>query len=208
MGVGERHGTMTVIGDAPQINGRYAAIFLCDCGKEIARPLHLVRISERDGCTPSCGCVDSALKSQRGKNRITHGLSWSKLYAVRRMMIRRCYDPTCKDFPHWGARGITVCDEWRAGIRPFFDWAMASGYKDGVTIERRDNNGPYCPENCTWIPNERQAANTRRLRMITLDGETHYVSEWSRRLNMPLRTILSRLRYGWSDEDTLRRPVR
>ena len=208
MEIGERHGLLVVLGKADRINNRYAAVFACDCGREVTRSLHLVRYSERDGHTPSCGCVDSALKRERAKNRIIHGLSRSKLYGVRRMMLRRCYDPNCKDFPLWGARGITVCDEWRNDIHAFFDWAHSAGYRDGVTIERVDNDGPYCPENCTWIPNERQAHNTRRLRMLTLDGETRYVSEWSRRLGLPVRTILSRLRYGWSDEDALRRAVR
>lgn len=208
MRAGERYGNLVVLGNGGRIKGKPATLFLCDCGTKKPLINYAVRGSIREGYTPSCGCLALAAKIRNGALNRTHGYSGTKLYDVRRQMIRRCYDPMCKDYPAWGGRGIRVCDEWRTTIHAFVTWALAAGYREGVTIERRDNDGDYCPENCTWIPNEMQAKNTRRLRMVTRGGETHSVAEWSRRLDVPYRRIMARLNMGWSDSDALTRPVK
>ncbi len=138
----------------------------------------------------------------------THGCSIGarrKLYDVWRQMRRRCYDPACKDYPLWGGRGIGVCHEWH-NPRAFCEWAEQNGYADGLTIERVDNDSGYSPGNCTWIPNERQARNTRRIRYITAFGQTKSASDWARETGISYTSLIMRLNLGWSPERALTEP--
>lgn len=174
----------------------------CDCGVEVERAAANVVISTRRGSVPNCGCRTLKSKAANGRANRIHGMSQGasrRLYDVHRQMMRRCRDPACRDFPLYGARGITVCDEWRH-VSAFVAWAMSSGYQPGLTIERKDNGAGYSPGNCTWIPNERQARNTRRLRLITAHGKTMFASDWSRETGINVRTIIGRLNRGWSHE--------
>ena len=135
----------------------------------------------------------------------THGCatgSRRKLYDVWRQMHRRCYEPSCKDYPAWGGRGILVCSDW-SNVRTFCEWAESSGYRRGVTIERVDNNGNYCPQNCKWIPNRRQASNTRRLVVLEAFGQRRRVDDWAAMSGTEYRTIKTRLLAGWPAEDAI-----
>ena len=145
------------------------------------------------GQIASCGCALSAIRSANGRKNRTHGKSTHRLYDVWRQMLRRCEDEASSDYPLYGGRGITVCDEWH-DVAKFIAWADASGYRIGLTIERTDNNGGYTPENCRWIKNELQARNTSRLVLLTHEGRTAFASDWARELGISLRTILSRKR--------------
>lgn len=85
-------------------------------------------------------------------------LSSHPIYKVYKDMIRRCGDPDHKDFKYWGAKGVRVCDEWLASLQSFYDWAYPQ-YRRGLSIERADIDGNYCPENCRWIPKNEQSIN-------------------------------------------------
>ena len=173
--------------------------FLCSCGSSVRKSAGYIRSS----LIPSCGCAATDAKRINGKTH-THGLRRAsapqtdrRLYDVYKQMLRRCYTPTCKDYPAWGARGIIVCDEWRQDVLAFVAWAKSSGYELGVTIERQDNDQGYFPWNCVWIPNEEQARNTRRIRWLELGEKRLSVADWSRETGINYRTIMARLRYGW-----------
>ena len=82
-----------------------------------------------------------------------HGGSYTKLYNVWKSLKKRCLNPYGDDYKYYGGRGITICDEWLEFI-PFRDWALSNDYKEGLTIDRKENDGNYTPENCQWITNK------------------------------------------------------
>ena len=94
------------------------------------------------------------------------------LMQCRRDILRRCTDPRNKDYGRYGERGITVCDDWSDpvnGIRNFLDWALNSGWKPGLTIDRKDNGAGYSPDNCRWATPVEQSYNRRSNVSINLD---------------------------------------
>lgn len=93
-----------------------------------------------------------------------HGLSRTRLYNIRKYMLRRCYNPNCKCYAEYGGRGITVCPEWKdrkSGVQNFVEWALANGYREDLSIDRINVNEGYSPENCRWSDKTIQARNQR-----------------------------------------------
>ncbi len=118
---------------------------------------------------------------------------------------RRCYDPKNKFFWNYGGRGIRMCDEWREDFLVFLRDMGAC--PDGLTLDRLNGDGNYEPGNCRWATRLEQQRNTRRNRMLTLNGETLCVTAWAERLGIDHEVIRGRLRLGWSDHKILTRPV-
>lgn len=114
-----------------------------------------------------------------GLPRLKHGGAQTRLYKVWVGMRRRCFNPEYPKFEDYGARGITICPAWE-DFAVFRMWALSHDYKEGLTIERRDNNGNYSPENCSWIPGNMQQRNRRMNRFVTAFGETKTLAEWVR----------------------------
>ncbi len=126
-------------------------------------------------------------------------------------MIRRCNDPATDKYRDYGARGISICEEWASSFAAFFEWALANGYRNDLKIERINNDGPYSPENCRWATQFEQSRNTRQNRWITAWGETKCVTDWtldSRSRFASTNSILSRLNAGFSPEDAIAGPPR
>ena len=110
------------------------------------------------GKTKSCGCYKSSKLSNRNK---THGLCKSKLYGVWANIKMRTSNTNYKCYRDYGGRGITICDEWKNDFMSFYNWAMSNGYSDELSIDRIDNDGNYCPENCRWVTQTMQCRNQR-----------------------------------------------
>ena len=104
-------------------------------------------------------------------------------------MIARCYKPKTTYYCNYGGRGIAVCDEWRNDFMAFYKWAMKSGYKDDLTIERKDNDGNYCPINCTWITQAEQNRNRRTNHPVTYRGEKMLLTDLSKLTKVAPQTI-------------------
>jgi hypothetical protein len=101
-----------------------------------------------------------------------------------------------------------MCEEWR-DFAAFAAWALANGYQPGLSIERNDNDLGYSPENCKWIPKNRQGHNTRKSRRITAFGETKPVIDWVEdpRCSVGYCTLWSRLvKHGWDAERAISVP--
>lgn len=123
-------------------------------------------------------------------------------------MRYRCRNPHSDSYKYYGERNIKVCDEWDKNYLSFRTWAIENGYKDGLTIDRIDVNGDYCPENCRWATIKEQNRNKRDNVKITYKGETHNASEWSEIIGIPGYVIRNRLKYGWDIEKIMETPVR
>lgn len=166
----------------------------CDCGNiKIVSSGHL-----RDGHTRSCGCLHDENARTIGR---THGKTKTRLHAVWTNMLQRCTNPNNEKYKNYGARGICVCDEWRDFIK-FYNWAIENGYDEEAeygqcTIDRKDVNGNYCPENCRWVDSLVQMNNRTDNRRITYKGETHTLAEWSRILGEKGKLFKSRIDKGW-----------
>lgn len=123
-------------------------------------------------------------------------------------MKDRCLNPSHKQYKHYGGRGIKVCDRWLNDFDAFvFDM---SPRPDNHSIERRDNNGNYEPNNCYWATTRTQNRNRRPefQRLLTLNGETLLLADWADRLGVDRRIIHQRLVIGWSVEEALTTPFR
>ena len=139
-------------------------IYKCGfCGEEFRTLINSVK----NGHTKSCGCYQKRRTSESQK---THGLRSTRLYTVWADIKRRTLNPKNKRYSDYGGRGITICDEW-LDVQNFYDWAMENGYEEnkGLSIDRIDNNGNYCPENCRWTTSIIQNRN-RRIRKDNTSG--------------------------------------
>ena len=119
--------------------------------------------------------------------------------------------PNCPAYKWYGERGITICDEWKGtqGFIKFYEWSLANGYSDELSIDRIDNNKGYSPNNCRWTTKIIQANNTRANRYLTHNGETHTIADWARIAKMPYSTFAQRInKLGWDIEKAMTKEVR
>jgi hypothetical protein len=142
------------------------------------------------------------------RGNFTHGLRKSKLYITWANMKQRCYNPNDSHYKWYGGRGVTICDEWKNDFKAFYDWAIANGYRDSLTIDRVDSTKNYSPDNCRFITMSAQQRNKSSNKYIEYNGETKSVQEWAEKLNIKPSTLRARFNKGWSIERALSEPVR
>lgn len=135
-----------------------------------------------------------------------HGGKGTKLYEVWYTMRARCNRKSSNGYARYGARGITVCEEWSDFVR-FRDWSIENGYREGLMIDRIDNNGNYEPLNCRWATAMEQNNNTSVTRMITFQGETKPMRYWADKFSISKDRLKKRLNAGWSTEDAILQPA-
>lgn len=199
---GQRFGRLTVvkrvenqISHGGTINVRW--LCKCDCLREV-----VVRAKDlRSGRTQSCGCLHSETFTHK-----THGLSNSRLCDIWNRIKQRCYNCKCNDFPYYGGRGITICDEWLHDFMLFYNWAISNGYRDNLTIDRIDVNGNYDPSNCRWATNKAQQNNKRNNRLLTYNNKSQTIAQWADEYGMSYGKLYNRILRGWSVEKSLNTP--
>jgi hypothetical protein len=183
--VGKKYGRLTVIRWAHTTNadGLWWAC-LCECGREKVVRGH----SLRSGATKSCGCLQREFVASLNR---THGLSETRTCKIWKNMLDRCLNAAHKSYKDYGGRGIYVCERWVSSIENFMnDMGPAP---DGLSIDRIDNDGPYCPENCRWVTREIQSRNMRTNRVISFAGQTKILKDWADELGIYPTSLASRL---------------
>lgn len=150
-------------------------------------------------------------ESRAGDNKVNykHGGKGTRLYSIWCGMKNRCYNKNDSHYPRWGGRGIQMCSEWLLDFSNFQAWALHNGYTEELTIDRIDNNGNYCPDNCRWVTISEQNNNQRTNRLITYNGKTQNLKQWSVELGINYGTLLSRLDASkWCIEKAFTTPVK
>lgn len=121
-------------------------------------------------------------------------------------MKDRCYSEKDKRFADWGGRGIKICDEWLNDRESFIQWSLANGYREGLSIDRIDNDGDYSPNNCRWVSLSEQNQNRRSSKYYTFNGETKNLQQWCDEYGISRSMVDKRLSLGWDFEKAITTP--
>lgn len=179
-------------------NGKW--ICVCSCGGRVT-----VKTGNlRSGNTKSCGCYQ---KDRVTESLTTHGMTGTKVYAAWASMIQRCTNPKNPGWKDYGGRGIKVCERWMNFENFYAD--MGDLPFDGAEIERKDNDGGYCKENCIWATHKEECNNRRSSHKITFQGRTQTARQWEEELGFPLKILHNRIKVQkWSEEKAITTPIR
>ena len=209
--VGKKYGRLTVQKYLYIQNHKAYWLCKCDCGGEKITSTFALTTSQ----CKSCGCLPRENGIRLNKMITKHNMSSTRVYRILAGMKRRCYNPKDKEYHCYGGRGIKICDEWldkENGYKNFCEWALSNGYdnnKKGTecSIDRIDNNGDYCPENCRFVTMKEQCNNLRKNKRYDYNGENYTISQLSEKDNIPYCTLFWRLK-KWDIEKALTEPVK
>lgn len=201
---GQRFGFLTVICEKNNSTesgfGPRRFLCRCDCGNETTVFIRYLT----EGQTKSCGCLKAEMIR---KKQTTHGMSGTTIYSAWINAVKRCENPRNRRYRTYGGRGIKLCTRWRNSVEAF---AEDMGIPpSGWTLERVDVDGDYEPGNCVWATADHQARNTTRNVMLTVEGQTKCLAEWSRIYGINYVTVAYRIRQkGWDPLKALTAPKR
>lgn len=205
---GKQFGRLTVLHRDESIHDHTkGAAWVCQC---LCGNVTSVLTKELNyGSIQSCGCLRDELLAQ---GNLKHGSARrgqvSPEYKAWKRMKERCHTSTSKNYPRYGGRGIVVCDRWRNSFEAFLEDVGPRPTPKHSLDRYPDNNGNYEPGNVRWATRTEQARNTRSTVFLTLNGETHCLSEWSEIVHIKHSILVDRHSYGWPDEQILTTPVR
>jgi hypothetical protein len=198
--VPETFGRLTTIGPRFMIRLRSGAtdarqVCQCACGNFVVSRVAALY----QGRILSCTCLR---RETTERNSFRHGATNSKEYNIWAQMLSRCNNTNCKFYKDYGGRGIRVCARWQEpNGQGFINFFSDMGTKPvACSIDRTDNDGDYCPENCRWATSKEQTRNRRGNRKITFEGKTQCVVDWAKDLGINEWTLRARLRLGWPIE--------
>ena len=187
---------VTVSANGHDKRGNAVWLCRCDCGAEkVAKVTDLTHSMVR-----SCGCLRSDKTTATNKRiRTTHGRLPREIHSTWTGMLARCRNKNHVSYPGYGGRGITVCAEWHDFV-VFRKWAIENRHAPGLTIERRNNDGNYEPDNCRWATHQEQSNNRRTSRYLTIDGVSKTLTEHCRARGISVSTAHRRLKNGENPE--------
>ncbi len=208
---GDRFGQWEVIEpDAGrEIGSRHVRLALCRCSCGTVAKVRAATLTSRG---PEC-CIACCLKGRRQHDDLIPNTKLRQKWVnCRRNILRRIDDPTCDRHYLYGGRGITVCAEWREDVRAFLTFIIAQpGYdRAGMTIDRKDSDGPYSPENCRLASRKSQQRNRRMSPMVEHQGERMSAADFRERFAplMSERVVYHHVHNGKSPEWIIDRNTR
>ena len=202
--IGKRFDRLLVISFHGIIKKQKYWVCKCDCGNKTILSTAILNY----GTVKSCGCLRNEKLVKRSQK---HGYSKRKnihpLYSVRIAFLSRCYNGNDKEYKNYGKRGIRVCEEWKNDPKSFISWGLSHGYIKGLTIDRKDNNIGYSPDNCRFISQAKQNINKRGTIYLTFKNKRIPLVEWAKLIGLKRETLYSRIFcYNWSIEKALTTP--
>lgn len=194
---GVKFGMLKVVSRAESRKGATYWNCQCDCGSiSIVAASNLARNNAK-----SCGCNRSESLVKHGLTR--KGAGQPPEYQVWSQMIQRCTNPKNKSYKYYGGRGIMVCKRWLNSFENFIaDMGMRDSQKH--SIERSKNNLGYNPKNCRWATQLEQARNTRRVRLLSFNGEKLSMMNWAEIIGIKYGTLRSRIQRGMKIKEALK----
>lgn len=181
---------------------------MCACGtiKEVFTG------SVKSGTTKSCGCYNLEKIIERGTK---HGYCYHPAYRVWAKVKTRCYDKTCKEYPNYGGRGVTMCDEWKDSPKSFVEWCLSNGWQKGLDIDKDIKASRlgveallYSPERCSFVTRGENMNYKRNNVRLTLNGVTKNITQWALQTGINRDCLHNRIReLGWSTERALSTPI-
>lgn len=195
---GQHFTLLVALSRIPRLKGRSAWHCRCNCGAERI----VLSSALRGGKVKAC---HACAKKRRVFFATTHGYASTSTWNTWTGMHMRCKNPNELAFPNYGGRGISVDPRWDTFEQFFAD--MGERPSPQHSLERKDNNGPYSPENCMWATRSQQMRNTRRNVMIMLDGKTKCLTEWAEAYCIPASLVAQRVRtLHWDTKRALTTP--
>jgi hypothetical protein len=197
---GHRFGRLIVLKFKEVKNKKNHWLCLCECGNEVSVPTDRLK----NGMTTSCGCYQ---KERAREVKTSHGYSYSSEYKSWASMKARCLNPKNIGWELYGGRGIKVCERWLNSFENFLEDMGPKPTKEH-TLDRKDADGDYEPNNCRWATEKEQQNNRRNNHVVEYKGETLTLTQLCEKLGKDLKLVHLRLtRYEWSLEDALNVPV-
>ena len=166
----------------------------CSCHNQTIVSVRRDQLLDKRRGTKSCGCLAMV-------SGYKHGYNNTRLQNILDGMKKRCYNTTSDTHHTYKERHTEICPEWRDpenGLKNFAEWAMSHGYRDDLTIDRIDNNGPYCPDNCRWVPPYVQSNNMSTNVFYTHDGTTFTQKCWDYALGIPYKYTYAKIKAGYT----------
>ena len=201
-------GRLTVL-ECIGVNNKKGAIWLCSC--DCGNTIHVYRDTLVQGYTKSCGCLVSAVAKVNGRKTKTHGHrrvdgKATPEYRAWRAMKGRCLNTAHKDYPKYGAAGITLCEEWHK----FENFLADMGTRPaGTSIDRIDNTKGYSPDNCRWASPKQQSRNRKSNKLVVFNGNTMTLAEFTEVSGLPKHVAYDRVvKLNWPLDKAANTPVR
>lgn len=202
---GQKFNKLLVIGLEKYIKkGKSTWLCKCDCGNKIITQGGNLKNNN----TKSCGCLKKENGYKIGKSNIKHGLYRIPTYNSWISINQRCSNFNANNYKDYGGRGIAVCSRWTNKRDGFINFLEDMGRcPPGGSIDRINNNGNYCPENCKWSTTKEQSRNRRSSVILEHNNKKQCLQDWSIESGIKAETIQCRLKRGWSIEKALTTPA-
>ena len=168
----------------------------------LCRSSRTMRVRSRVSCL---SYLTYLMRKRMSRSLHNHGKSKDKLYTRWCSMRQRCNDSNHKSYPRYGGRGISISKDWNNYL-VFEEWALSSGYKSNLTLDRRNNDLNYGPDNCRWVTRLENLRNTRRSPDIEFNGKSQCLPAWADDIGCTPNALRYRFASGWSKERALTTP--